>query len=71
MESRNITWENTGIMYTDGSEKKNKRKVTGATFTFEEEDESYYLSLNKRSSIFIAEVVVIAKGLQKYEKKRK
>lgn len=71
MESRNITWENTGIMYTDGSKKKNKGKATGAAFIFEEEDKGYYLSLNKRSSIFIAEVAVIAKGLQKYEKKRK
>lgn len=70
MESRNITWENTGIMYTDGSKKKNKGKATGAAFIFEEEDEGYYLSLNKRSSIFIAEVVVIAKWLQNYEKKK-
>lgn len=69
MESKNITWENTGIMYTDGSKKKNKGKATGAAFIFEEEDEGYYLSLNKRSSIFTAEVVAIAKGLKKYKKK--
>lgn len=69
MESRNITWENTGIIQTDGSEKKNKGKATGAAFIFEEEDEGYYLSLNKKSSIFTAEVVTIAKGLKKYKKK--
>lgn len=71
MESRNITWKNTEIMYTDGSKNKNKGKATGAAFIFEEEDEGYYLSLNKRSSIFTAEVVAIAKGLKKYKKKRK
>lgn len=38
MENNDITWENTGIIYTDGSKKKNMGKSTGAAFIFEEEE---------------------------------
>lgn len=69
MENNDITWENTGIIYTDGSKKKNTGKSTGVAFIFEEEEQGFYLSINRRSTIFIAEVVAITKGIQKYEKK--
>lgn len=61
--------ENTGIIYTDGSKKKNTGQSTGAAFIFEEEEQGFYLSINRRSTIFIAEVVAITKGIQKYEEK--
>lgn len=71
MESKDITWEDTGVIYTDGSKKKNTGKSIyhRAAFIFEEEDKDFYLNMNKRSSIFTAEVVAIAKAIQKYEGK--
>lgn len=57
-----------GNIYRWLSEEKYK-KIHGAAFIFEEEDKDFYLNMNKRSSIFTAEVVVIAKAIQKYEGK--
>lgn len=42
MESKDITWEDTGVIYTDGSKKKNTGKSMGQ-----------HLSLKKRIRIFI------------------
>lgn len=56
-------------IYTDGS--KNERGIsTGAAFV-EDTEEGYYISINKRNTLFTAEVLAIAKALQKWESKRK
>lgn len=57
------------VGYTDGSKKENAI-LTGVGIVFEDSDESYYMSLDPRFSVFLAELVAIEKALSLLEDRK-
>lgn len=56
------------IIYTDRSESE-EGMSTGTAFIEEEAEEGFYFNICKRSSVFTAEILAIAKTLHKWEEK--